>query len=258
MSTHTPGCPQRELAVGWALHCLEPAEEAVFTGHLPGCDDCRRTVEQTEEVGVSLAMAVPDVAPPAELEERVRRISATAPPGAAPVVPLRRRPSAAGRSSRAARVLTAAAAVTLVAVSAGLGVRVSQLDAERDQLAGQASALSEVVDRAANPAAERISLLQTDGTPVAMVLAAPDQLTLVPVGLPANRTGSQVYVLWGQGSGAPVALAAFDVAADAPAVHTVSSMPQGEAFTAYAVSLEPGRTPPSTPSDVMASGQVES
>lgn len=256
-----PGCPHRELAVGWALHCLEPAEEAVFAGHLPWCDDCSRTVEETEEVGVSLAMAVPDVAPPAELEERVLRIAEAAPPDAATVVPLRRRSSAAARSSgaaRVARVLTAAAAVTLVAVSVGLGVQVSQLDAERDQLAGQTSALSEAVERAADPSAERISLLQPDGTTAGMILAAPDQLTLVPVGLPPNRTSSQVYVLWGLGAGVPVALEAFDVSTDAPIVHTVGSVPQERAFTAYAVSLEPGRTAPSSPSDVMASGQVES
>lgn len=256
--TQPPGCPHRELAVGWALHCLEPAEEAEFAGHLPWCDDCSRTVEQTEEVGVSLAMAVPDVAPPAELEERVRRIPEAAAPDDASVVSLRRRLSAAVRSSRAARVLTAAAAVALVAVSVGLGVRVSQLDAERAQLAGQTTALSEAVERAADPSAERISLLQPDGMPVAMILAAPDQLTLVPVGLPANRAGSQVYVLWGLGAGAPVALEAFDVSDDAPTVHTVGSVPQERAFTAYAVSLEPGRTAPSSPSDVMASGQVES
>ena len=61
-----------------------------------------------------------------------------------------------------------------------------------------------------------------------------------------------------RGSGAPVALDAFDVAADAPIVHTVGSAPQAEAFTAYAVSLEPGQTPPAAPSDVMAIGQVAS
>lgn len=253
-----PRCPHGELAVGWALHCLEPAEEAVFAAHLPDCADCRRTVREAEEVGVALATTVPDVAPPAGLRERVRRIATGEVPDVAPVVPLRRRAASRSRPSRPARVLTAAAAVVLVATSVGLGVRVAQLDAERDQLANRSAELAEAMDRAANPDAERISLVQPDGRPVAMLLAAGDRLTLVPVELGANAAQRQVYVLWGLGGGAPVALRAFDVTADAPAVQTVRSVGQDRAFTAYAVSLEPGRTPPSEPSDVLASGQVES
>lgn len=238
--SHAPGCPHRELAVGWALHCLEPAEEESFAAHLPLCGDCRRTVGEAEEVGVALALAAPDAAPPVDLAQRVLNATiATSTSASAPVVPLRPRRERPERR-RLGRVLTTAAAITLVAVSVGLGARVMQLDSERDQFAGP------------------ISLLDPDGTPLAVLLAGPEQLTLVPVDLPANRVENQEYVLWGLGSGAPVALDAFDVAADAPIVHTVGSVPHAEAFTAYAVSLEPGQTPPAAPSDVMAIGQVAS
>jgi anti-sigma-K factor RskA len=238
--SHAPGCPHRELAVGWALHCLEPAEEESFAAHLPLCGDCRRTVGEAEEVGVALALAAPDAAPPVDLAQRVLNATiATSTSASAPVVPLRPRRERPERR-RLGRVLTTAAAITLVAVSVGLGARVMQLDSERDQFAGP------------------ISLLDPDGTPLAVLLAGPEQLTLVPVDLPANRVENQEYVLWGLGSGAPVALDAFDVAADAPIVHTVGSVPHAEAFTAYAVSLEPGHTPPAAPSDVMARGQVAS
>ena len=238
--SHAPGCPHRELAVGWALHCLEPAEEESFAAHLPLCGDCRRTVGEAEEVGVALALAAPDAAPPVDLAQRVLNATiATPTSAAAAVVPLRLRRERLERR-RLGRVLTTAAAITLVAVSVGLGARVMQLDSERDQFAGP------------------ISLLDPDGTPLAVLLAGPEQLTLVPVDLPANRVENQEYVLWGLGSGAPVALDAFDVAADAPKVHTVGSVPHAEAFTAYAVSLEPGQTPPAAPSDVMAIGQVAS
>jgi len=238
--SHAPGCPHRELAVGWALHCLEPAEEESFAAHLPLCGDCRRTVGEAEEVGVALALAAPDAAPPVDLAQRVLNATiATPTSAAAAVVPLRPRRERPERR-RLGRVLTTAAAITLVAVSVGLGARVMQLDSERDQFAGP------------------ISLLDPDGTPLAVLLAGPEQLTLVPVDLPANRVENQEYVLWGLGSGAPVALDAFDVAADAPIVHTVGSVPHAEAFTAYAVSLEPGQTPPAAPSDVMARGQVAS
>ena len=256
--SHAPGCPHRELAVGWALHCLEPAEEESFAAHLPLCGDCRRTVGEAEEVGVALALAAPDAAPPADLAQRVLGATiATPTSAAAAVVPLRLRRERLERR-RLGRVLTTAAAIMLVAVSVGLGARVMQLDSERDQFAGRAAELSEAMNRAADPDARRISLLDSDGTPLAVLLAGPEQLTLVPVDLPANRVENQEYVLWGLGSGAPVALDAFDVAADAPIVHTVGSVPHAEAFTAYAVSLEPGQTPPAAPSDVMAIGQVAS
>jgi len=255
---HKPGCPHHELAVGWALHCLEPAEEAFLAGHLAGCGDCRRTVRQTEEVGVALALAAPDVEPPAHLEQRLMNAIADTGPSIAPAVsiPPHARPKAPKRAVD--RILTVAAAIMLVAVSVGLGVRVAQLDGERDQLAGQTAELSEAMDRVADPDARRTSLVKTDGTPVAMVLANGEQLTVVPVGLPENHVGHQVYVLWGLGNGPPVALDAFDVAADGPAAHTVGLVPQTGAFTAYAVSLEPGQIPPAAPSNVMARGQVTS
>jgi hypothetical protein len=271
--SHTPHCSHHELAVGWALHCLEPAEEAFFAEHLPLCGDCRRTVRQAEEVGVALALAAPDVAPPADLAQRVLNAvidsptsapvtsppvtSAPATSAPAPAVPLHPRRHRLERR-RLTRVLTTAAVLALVTATVGLGARVVQLDSERDQLAGRAAELSEAMNRAADPEARRISLLDSAGTPLAVLLAGPEQLTLVPIELPANRAESQEYVLWGLGSGAPVALGAFDVAADAPRLHTVGSGPQAEAFTGYAVSLEPGQMPPAVPSDVMARGQVES
>ncbi|MDQ3885849.1 MAG: anti-sigma factor [Actinomycetota bacterium] len=151
-------------------------------------------------------------------------------------------------------VLSAAASITLVAVLVGLGARVVQLDSERDQLATRAAELSEALNRAADPDARRISLLEPDGTPLAVLLAEPERLTLVPIGLPGNRVEDQEYALWGLGSGAPVALDTLDIAADAPIVHTVGSPPQAEAFTAYAVSLKRGQAPPAVPSDVVANG----
>jgi hypothetical protein len=45
------GCPYRELAVGWALHALEPAEESLVIGHLADCPTCASNAAETEEVG---------------------------------------------------------------------------------------------------------------------------------------------------------------------------------------------------------------
>ncbi|MGB8960899.1 MAG: hypothetical protein WCC38_02925 [Pseudonocardiaceae bacterium] len=78
------GCPYRELTVGWALHALEPIEEALVTGHLADCPTCAGIVADTEEVGAMLALSVPQTIPSVGLEQRI--LSATGASRAAPVV----------------------------------------------------------------------------------------------------------------------------------------------------------------------------
>ncbi|MDQ2882253.1 MAG: hypothetical protein M3Y48_13835 [Actinomycetota bacterium] len=82
------GCPNRELAVGWALHALEPAEESLVAAHLPDCPICATTAAQTEEVGAMLGFSVPQRIPSVELERRV--LGVTGDGRAAPVVHLAR------------------------------------------------------------------------------------------------------------------------------------------------------------------------
>ena len=80
------GCPYRELAVGWALHALEPAEGSLVTGHLAGCPTCASIAAETKEVGAMLALSVLQTIPRIELEQRI--LSATGASRAAPVVSL--------------------------------------------------------------------------------------------------------------------------------------------------------------------------
>src|SRR4051812_23044323 len=61
-----------ELAVGWALHALEPEDETVFARHLPDCPRCARTVVETEEVMAALATDLPPAEPSADLRARLR------------------------------------------------------------------------------------------------------------------------------------------------------------------------------------------
>lgn len=67
----TSKCRHGELAVGWALHVLEPDEEILVAGHLPDCAECTRTVAETELVGATLGLAIPQETPSADLERRV-------------------------------------------------------------------------------------------------------------------------------------------------------------------------------------------
>ncbi|MCA1695684.1 MAG: hypothetical protein LC749_13670 [Actinobacteria bacterium] len=79
-------CPHRELAVGWALHALEAADESPFAAHMPDCPICTSTAAETEEVGATLGLSVPQAVPSAELEQRV--LSVTAAKWKTPVVAL--------------------------------------------------------------------------------------------------------------------------------------------------------------------------
>lgn len=80
-----PACEHSELAVGWALHALEPAEEMLVAAHLPECAECTRTVADAELVGATLALTVPEQAPSAALEQRVLAVTST--PQVTPVAP---------------------------------------------------------------------------------------------------------------------------------------------------------------------------
>lgn len=68
-------CPHREMAVGWALHALEPAGDSLVTAHLPDCPICTTTATQTEQVGATLGLTIPQTDPSAELEQRVLNIT---------------------------------------------------------------------------------------------------------------------------------------------------------------------------------------
>lgn len=251
-------CPHRELAVGWALRTLEPAEESLVAAHMPECPTCTRTAAETEEVGATLGLSIPEANPSAALEQRI--LSVTGAKWAAPVTPLT---SPARHITTLLRLrtreLAVAAAAILAAAAVVLGVRVVQLGGELNQAQRQITGMSEAIQSAANPAAVRVPLVAKGGSAVVgMVLASPDRVAVVSTHLPSNRVADQTYVLWGLTSGAPVPLAAFDVVSQAPQLHAVPAATETGTFTGYAVSLEPGRRAPATPTDVVASGQVRS
>jgi len=252
------GCPHSELAVGWALHALEPAEESLVAVHLMDCQACTQIVSETERVGASLGLSIPQAIPSAGLEQRILAVvNATA---VAPVIPLTQRSSRTEVGARArSRVLTAAAAVVLIAMSVTLGIRVVQLDGERDRAINQFTDLSTAIQGATDPASDLVSLVTDDGRRVGMVFASRDGVALLATGLPGNRAAEEMYHLWGLGDGPPRELNGFDVAPDAPhALHVVSSVAGRGDFTGYAISLEQGRDTPAVPTVVKASGQVES
>ncbi|GAA4829298.1 hypothetical protein GCM10023201_15930 [Actinomycetospora corticicola] len=255
-----------ELAVAWALHALDPQDDAEFAEHLAACEACRRIVAETEGVGALLGAASEPAEPPPSLRARILEAAeAEAAPddsGAslssrgtdAPssnVVPLRRR-------RRIVAGLAVAAAAALVVVIGGLVNANRDLAQERDAAAAQADRgrqVVELVDAAARPGTPHAVLASTGGGFVGLVVDRGAGPEFLATGLPPND-GAHTYVLWGLAGGRPVGLQAFDMSGSGPVTASVPSMSADRRFAGFAVSYEPGRTVPATPTQVVASGQL--
>ena len=278
-----------ELAVGWALHALEPEDEELFAAHLPTCPRCRQTVGETADVMGALAGDLPPVAPPERLRERLRaaveeteQLSRPArederTPPVPPSVPdrpapvYRFEPPATGahrapfpvpavdpRSSWR-RVLPNALVAAAVAAILALGTWNVVLSSAREEARAAAAEQAQLVDALLTPGQATIAPLTADGATLATVVAREGQVQVVTQGLRPNDVRDQTYVVWGLSGGTPAPLGTFDVTSPQPALRTVGSAPSGlDAYTGYAVSLEPGRSAPPEPSDIVASGEVPS
>ena len=278
MTEPRPQCTRTEQAVGWALHALEPDEEMDVERHVPTCPDCRAAVRDTEAVMTHLATAVEQVDPPPRLRASILDAAAATPQVPAPprepvAAPSPRHPrtasavrSAALRpglvraekgSTVAPRLIAAAAAVVAVVAIGGLGLRTFQLQQQLDSVTAQASTATDLVRELARPGVSHALLARPDGTAVAAVVLSGGQRDVYTLGLAANAT-DHTYVLWGlkDMSSAPQPLGAFDVTARDPGLRVVGESGQ-DAYAAYAISLEPGRTPPAAPTDVVAAGNLE-
>jgi Anti-sigma-K factor rskA len=251
-------CPLGEEAVAFALHALEPDEEAAMRRHIERCHSCTETVRETELVAAAVGGAVEQVDPPARLRANLLAVATDTPQSEpAPQPQPHPRFAARRRANRTrTRVLIAAAAAAVVIGVGGLGTYAAQVQRQRDALAAQAQALAGIVTQLDAPGSTHATLRTDTGQPVAAVLVTAAGRTVVTAGLDPNDTSATTYVVWGLGEGDPRPLAAFDVAAPGPGIHEIG--PGGDSpFAAYAVSLEPGRTMPATPTKVVASGQVQ-
>jgi hypothetical protein len=272
-----------ELAVGWALHALEPEDEAFFTGHLAGCARCAQTVADTAEVMGAMAGDLPPAEPSEGLRERLRAAveeteqlpqrprmveqpprpptSPTPPPAAVgdldvrPPLPLRtvdRRPAWRRVLPTA---LVAAAVAAVLSLAAWNVVVSSDRDAARATAAEQSAMLQDLLA----PGRVSVAPVTQDGETVATVVAREDRAQVVTSGLPVNDSHDQVYVLWGMQDDLPKPLGTFDVVTPQTDLRTVGSAATGlDDYSVYAISIEPGREAPSFPTDVIGQGEVTS
>ncbi|GAA2690553.1 MULTISPECIES: anti-sigma factor [Actinosynnema] len=263
MTGESGRCSGEELAAGWALRALGPDEEVAFLAHLPGCARCARVVRETEEVAAVIGGAVEQHDPPPRLRARLLAAvdaepavptatpaTPTTPPAPAvpPVVPLRPR-------RHWARLATAAAAALVLLAGTAAAVRLSQLTDQVAEGDARADRYQRALSVAADPGASRTVLQSQSGDPKAVLLATAGDAAVVPLALTPNGQ-AEVYVVWGLTGEAPVPLATFDVPAQGGTPELLPWNAEAAAHDRYAISLEPGRTAPATPSDVVASGLV--
>jgi Anti-sigma-K factor rskA len=262
-------CPSGEQAVGWMLRALEPDEECAFLAHLAQCPSCREVARETERVAGLLAAGLEHVEPPERLRDAILAGAARTPqvhrhgkpegpsgpvaavgPGSGETGMELARP----RPRRRGRLLIAAAAALLMGL-VGLTLYTVHLYEQWNAEATQVQRLAEVIVRSKQPGSVNVTLTAA-GRPVAAVMVVDGQLTLVSSGLAPNDRGATTYVLWGLGEAdaAPRPVAAFDVV-ESNAAPRWSGTASG-AYSGYAVSLEPGRTMPPTPTSIVAAGQA--
>jgi anti-sigma-K factor RskA len=237
----------RQLAVGHALDALEPADEAAFARHLAGCAECQDVVAETAATMAELAYAVTPAQAPAGLRDRIlaaanadRRAKGRPRADSAPRITRRRPP----RWPHPMQLAVAASVMLLAVIAAGVWTLVAQGHHEPD-IAARCAAVS-------CPTAP----LTAAGRTVADVMLLDDHAYVRPVAL-AGAGADHTYVLWRIGPNhRPIAVGAFS-ARGGHAIADAGSLgvPAGD-VRELAISLEPGRTAPAVPSDVVATGGI--
>ena len=207
------------LTAPYALHALDPADEAAYEEHLRRCVDCQRELVSLQEAATSLAYAVDAPAPPPDLRSRILAQARAERPN---VVPLRPRWAYA---AAAAAAVAATAAIVLGGWALSLA---SSLEDEREARANldRATALLATDDAVAIP------LSGASGT---LVVAETGEAALVVSGLdpaPAGKT----YEAWVIEDGRPLPAGLFAAAGARTVVALDRPVPRG---AVVAVTVEP-------------------
>jgi hypothetical protein len=289
-------CEQVEQAVAWALQALEPGDEDTLAEHLPTCPVCRQAVSETDDLVWAMTAGDEQVDPAPSLRENLMATVAATPqlpvgerhqpwPPLPPTPPKQPRWSAEAASlmwnpprpllgtadadvARAQRqgtrrrriaVLVATGLIALLGVT-GLAFRgVTGPEAQQFEQA-RIRDTQRVLAEVSQPGSRHVVLDARNGQPVAAVLLTSGQPQVASVALESNDVSRNTYVLWGvSDDNRPVPVGTFDMVTGDHELHPVGS-PTANApvFDRYAISIEPGRTPPDTPGLVLASGQVAS
>jgi hypothetical protein len=247
----------RDLAAGFVLGALEPAESRAVREHLATCPEAHRELAELGGVVPYLneSLLADPVEPPASLRDRVLASAAAELPAAAAQPAARipfRRPAAAARRGAGAFdwALRIAAVVAIVALAGWNLLLQGRLDAARDYEV----AVSAVVEAAGEPGAMTVILTPTDGEARGIAAVRVDGSVVLAARNLGPTSGSQVYETWViVGDTGPVAVGSFTVGSDGTGTFTTrpADAPPGSVI---ALTLEPnaGNTAPLGP--IVASG----
>lgn len=229
-----------ELAAGYVLDALEPAEEQALLAHLAGCAACRQVVDEHAFVASQLGQLAEDsdITPPSWSSIRSGIITGPA----APVVSLEERRN----RDRQPRLLGAAAALVLLA---GAGVVGWQLSSGDSGTPGQSKTLA----ACAASQSCHVVRLQSGSTVAAYALAEKGTVTMLPTHMAAPAAG-HVYALWQlPRDGRPTLVTVLRTATNGVTSAAPLALPYADT-AAFAVSVEPADAVPTTPTEVVATG----
>ena len=250
-----------ELAAGYVLDALDPADEHRFHQHAADCPQCQQVVIRFAEVAAVLGDVAPAAEPSPQLGERIMAAIQAAPdaggPGGTrpdgpdarptsptpPVVPLR-----PGRRQRWVRWAAAAAAVAAIAAGgtwAGLAASSS----------GSPSPLAACAGPHACPQVPLVAAATHREAAKVVVLGREVWMRSLAM---ASAPAGHIYVLWQITSAhQPRAVGAFDVPAGARGPIRIGNLAAPYPGTVgFAVSVEHGQKIPAVPSNVIATGRV--
>jgi anti-sigma-K factor RskA len=255
-ATTDPHQAFEELAAGYAVNALEPADEQAFLDHLEACDRCVDLVARYSGVAGDLATLSVVADPPADLWSDIE--SALDAEGVADAGPAVDEPprvvidlDAEQRRRRqfSARTLTAAAAAVAVAGIAGwqVATHITGNGPGRDQK------LLSACQRSTTCHAVRLVGAGGRGQ-LGVVLVNGQHATLVDNRLSAIDPAQQTYVLWQlPRDGRPIGVVAFAVTRGHPRPIVNATLPLSYGNTsAIAVSRETGTAIPAAPSTTLA------
>jgi anti-sigma factor RsiW len=264
-----------ELAAGFVLGALDPADAAAVREHLAGCPEVHAEFAEMGGVVPALLDAVDAVQPPADLGARIRaaaeselaaaaRLTApTASPAPPPVpitIPPTRGGAATGRPPIGLFRRPVWAAVSLAAALAvvALGVWNVQLREQVNDLLTYRNGVAAVLDQATSPGAQLAVLASGAGAtgPSGLAAVGADGTVALVMHELTPTSGAQVYEAWLiGGTGTPVPIGGFTVGSGGSAWFTTSHASLGDGVT-VALTLEPGpgATTPTKP--IIAAGKA--
>ncbi len=199
-------------AVSYLLGALEPAARARFETHAAGCDECRQELSDLQPVVDDLALATPQIDPPAQLRQRLLTRASIAPvdpavTDAPPIHPVPLQPPPVALPPRAwwhgaERYSSAVAAASLLValVSGGYAFASRQQLTATAEAADYATAqLSETLYIVSQPNLLTRTLSGSDGSPSAKgkILLSPDKNKAVVMAsdLPALKN-NETFQCW--------------------------------------------------------------